>query len=362
MKIILAGGGTGGPTTPLLAVAESIKEQKPDAEFLFVGSKTGPERALVEAAGIRFIAISAGKFRRYFSIRNFFDIFATLAGYLQSRKIIREFKPDMIFSVGSFVAVPVCYAARKSKIKIIIHQQDATVGLSNKLVAPFADYITTAFEQTTKEFFSGTGFEKSPKVKTEWVGNPVRKEFLNSQIENKEFFRLKSDLPVLFITGGATGAQQINQAVEEVLPELIKAHEIIHLTGKGNRISFQDPNYHQYEFVTKEYPDAMKLADIVIARAGLSTLAELSALKKVSIIVPMPDSHQEDNASLVKQANAAVVLYKDEFTPETLNRVIVSLKFNPKRTELLSNNIGKLIPHDAAQKLARIIIDRIQNG
>ena len=217
MKIILAGGGTGGPATPLLAVASEIKKLEPGVEFLFIGTKTGPEQKLVEEAGIKFVSISAGKLRRYFSLQNIFDLFRVIRGYFQAKKIIREFKPDLIFSVGSFVAVPVCYAARRTKTKIVIHQQDARIGLANKLVAPFADYITTTFQETTKQFYTGSGFEQNPKVRTEWVGNPVRQEFLNNDISGKEFFHLNSELPVLLIFGGATGATQINEVVEGAL-------------------------------------------------------------------------------------------------------------------------------------------------
>ncbi|MBX4205235.1 MAG: undecaprenyldiphospho-muramoylpentapeptide beta-N-acetylglucosaminyltransferase [Candidatus Doudnabacteria bacterium] len=358
LKIILAGGGTGGPTSPLLAVASALTQMRPDAQFLFIGTLAGPERQLVEEAGIKFVPISAGKLRRYFSFSNAADFFRTLKGYFQAKKILREFQPDLVFSVGSFVAVPVIYAARKLKIKILIHQQDARIGLANKLTAPFAHCITTAFEKTAKEFYAGTGFEKNPKVRTEWVGNPVRREFLNNDTTGREFFQLHGDLPILLIFGGATGAEQINTVTYEALPELLKAHQIIHITGRGKRIDYRDPNYHQYEFLSKEMPVAMKVADIVVSRAGLSTIAELSALGKIAVLVPMPDSHQEENAQILKDANAAVVLSKDEFTAETFARVIVSLKFNQKRLELLQNNIRNIMPHDSAERIAKIIIEK----
>jgi UDP-N-acetylglucosamine--N-acetylmuramyl-(pentapeptide) pyrophosphoryl-undecaprenol N-acetylglucosamine transferase len=259
------------------------------------------------------------------------------------------------------VAVPVIFAARKLKVKILIHQQDARIGLANKITAPFASYITTAFRETAKEFYTGSGFEKKPQIRTEWVGNPVRKEFLNSDASGKEFFQLTSDLPILLIVGGATGAEQINHVVVEALPELLKAHQIIHVTGKGKHIEYSDPNYHQYEFLTHEMPVAMKIADIVVSRAGLSTIAELSALGKIAVIVPMPDSHQEENAAILKDTNSAVVLDKNEFNAETLARVIVSLKFNQKRLELLSANIKNLMPHDSAERIAKIITEKFSS-
>ncbi|HEX5429829.1 MAG TPA: UDP-N-acetylglucosamine--N-acetylmuramyl-(pentapeptide) pyrophosphoryl-undecaprenol N-acetylglucosamine transferase [Patescibacteria group bacterium] len=358
MKVILAGGGTGGPTIPLLAVAEQLKKIQRDAELLFIGAGKQDEQ-LLAGTGIKFVATPAGKWRRYFSLANVADMFRILHGYFAAKKILKQFQPNVVFTAGSFAGVPVCYAARNLKIPVLMHQQDARIGLANKLVAPFADYITTAFARTAKEFHTGTGFEAEPKIRTEWTGNPVREDFLNSDIKHsRDFFHLTSDLPILLIFGGATGAAQINEVVLSALPELLNAHQIIHITGAGKKIDFNDPNYHQYEFLGPEMPDAFKIADIVVARAGLSTIAELSALGKVSIIVPMPDSHQEDNAEILSRTNSAVVLTHHEFTPETLARVIVSLKFNVKRCELLSRNIAQLMPHDSATRIAKIILER----
>lgn len=347
MKIILAGGGTGGSATPLLAVAFELKKLKPDTEFLFVGTENGPEKQLVEQSEIKFVSIPSGKLRRYFSFKNLTDLIRIMRGYFAARKIITQFKPDLIFSAGSFVGVPVAWAARWAGVKVLIHQQDARIGLANKLVASFADYITTSFEKITSEL----------PPKTEWVGNPVRPGIFEPTV-SKDFFHLTSELPILLIFGGATGATQINDVLHDALPELVKAHQVIHITGRGKSIEFSDPNYHQYEFLGQEYFTAINIADIVVARAGLSTIAELSALGKIAVIVPMPDSHQEDNAAILKQTNSAVVLDKDEFNAETLARVIVSLKFNVKRLELLSGNMRKLMPHDSATRIAKIIIDR----
>jgi UDP-N-acetylglucosamine--N-acetylmuramyl-(pentapeptide) pyrophosphoryl-undecaprenol N-acetylglucosamine transferase len=181
-------------------------------------------------------------------------------------------------------------------------------------------------------------------------------------VAGREFFHLDSDLPILLIFGGGTGAAQINQVTQEALPELVKAHQVIHITGKGKTIKFENPNYHQYEFLGREMPHAMKLADIVVCRAGLSTIAELSALGKVAIVVPMPDSHQEDNAEILRETNSAVVLNKEEFTAEILARIIVSLKFNQARCNLLASSMSKLMPKDSAEKIAKIIMDKSHDG
>lgn len=365
MKIILAGGGTGGPVTPLLAVAEEVRKRAPETKFLFVGTKKGPDKLLVEKTGMPFKSIPAAKFRRYFSPRNFFDIFVFAAGFFKSLAVLRTFRPDAIFSVGGFVAVPLSWAGRLYGCKILIHQQDSRVGLANKLISPVASKITTAFNDTVAKFYSGSGlFAGGTKEdRVEWTGNPVRKEFFDPEIKHREFFRLSGDLPVLLVFGGGTGADQLNTMLSELLPGLVMSNQIIHITGRGkNSIAFKHPNYHPYEFLTDEMASAMKLSDIVICRAGLSTISELAALEKVAIVIPIPDSHQEENAQILREAHAAVVVEKHEFDPETVGRIINSLRFNIARQQMLKRNIGKLMPKDAAARIAAIIIKAIKNG
>lgn len=355
MKIIISGGGTGGPVTPLLAVAAELKKLDPSVRLLFVGTSKGPEKQLSFEAGIDFVSIPSAKFRRYFSLKNVTDVLNLVRAFFKSLGVIKHFQPDLVFSVGGFVSVPMAWAAKMRKVKVIIHQQDAQAGLANKLIAPFADLVTTTFEASTKEFLSGWHAGKDFKRQVVCTGNPVRAEFFDRNVVTTEFSRLHKELPVLLIFGGASGASQINTVVLAAMSELVKSHQVIHITGAGNTNEFQDPNYHQYEFLGKEMPAAMKLADIVVCRAGLSTLAELSVLGKVAVIVPMPGSHQEANAEIIRERSAAVVLGKNEFDPENLVRVINSLKFNPKRNELLRKNIFEIMPHDAAARIAQLI-------
>jgi UDP-N-acetylglucosamine--N-acetylmuramyl-(pentapeptide) pyrophosphoryl-undecaprenol N-acetylglucosamine transferase len=358
MKILLAGGGSGGPVSPVLAVALEIKKLHPKTEFLFIGTKKGPEKQMVENLEIPFKAIYAAKFRRYFSFANLTIPFTLTIGFIQAFRIVREFKPDMIFSAGGYVAVPVAWAGKIFGAKIIIHQQDARIGLANKLIAPFADAITTAFEQTSKQFYSGSGLFNSSWHTAAWVGNPVRADIASSPIDAKKHFNLHEELPILLVLGGATGSAQINKLIEEILPELVTAHQVVHQTGKGkNNITFKHRNYHSFEIIPyHEYAAILKLAHLVIARAGLSTIAELSALHKPALIIPMPNTHQEENAKILLDSHSAVVLTGLEVTPENLARVIQSLKFNQKRVDMLSHNIGQVIPKDAATRIAKIII------
>ncbi|MBX4188277.1 MAG: UDP-N-acetylglucosamine--N-acetylmuramyl-(pentapeptide) pyrophosphoryl-undecaprenol N-acetylglucosamine transferase [Candidatus Doudnabacteria bacterium] len=362
-RIILIGGGSGGPVAPLLAVASELKKIDSSIEFLFVGTKQGPERQLVENVGIRFISIPAAKFRRYFSLSNFTDIFVFIYSLWRARKIIEEFKPNLVFGAGGYVALPISWMGWLAKSKVVLHQQDARIGLANRLISPVADLITTAFEKTSKDFSSGSGLGKKPlKPSAQWVGNPVRQEFftpLNPDAKKK--FSLDDFLPVLLVTGGGTGSTQINDVVSESLPELVNTHQVIHVTGAGkNNSTFKHRNYHPYEFLTADFPDAMKLADVVIARAGLSTISELSVLGKISVIVPMHESHQEDNADILRDRAAAVVLDKSEFSAQDLPRIVKSLKFNVGRQKLLSENIRNLMPHNAAERIAQLISETLK--
>ncbi len=363
LKILLSGGGSGGPVSPVLAVALEIKKINAKAEFLFVGTKNGPEKQMVEDVNIPFKSIPAAKLRRYISFSNLFIPITLTRGFLQALRIVREFKPDVVFSAGGYVAVPVAWAAKLHGAKIVIHQQDARIGLANKLIAPFADQITTAFEQTSKEFYSGSGmFNKGWKTAT-WVGNPVRSDILSSNVDAKKYFNLHDELPILLVLGGATGSAQINSLIEQILPDLVMAHQVVHQTGKGkNTIQFKHRNYHPFEIIPyNEYAAILKLSHLVIARAGLSTIAELSALEKAAIIIPMPRTHQEENAKILLDSHSAVVLTGMEVTAPGLARVIQSLKFNQKRIDMLTSNIGKLLPMDATTRLAKIILKAKQN-
>jgi UDP-N-acetylglucosamine--N-acetylmuramyl-(pentapeptide) pyrophosphoryl-undecaprenol N-acetylglucosamine transferase len=359
MKIIIAAGGTGGSVNPALAVAEEIKKLKPRAEILFVGTKTGPEKGIVSAVGLDFAHVPSAKLRRYFSINNLCDFFKFFAGIIKSFFIIKRFQPDVIFGTGSFVQVPLCWVGKLFKAKIVIHQQDSRIGLANKLVSFIADSITTAFEYTSKEFYSGSGFmTKKWNPRALWVGNPIRASILSKQLDFKDFFGLNSDLPVLFVFGGSTGAEQINQFIFEIAPKLVKSFQVVHMAGKGKSISlFQNSNYHVFDFLPfPQYSYIMQKAHIVVSRAGLSTITELSSLRKCSIIIPMPYSHQEDNATMMQLMGAAIVLFRNHATAQNLERIIFKLNFDPDTQKALKKNIQTVNRPEAAKTLAGIII------
>lgn len=357
MKILLAGGGSGGSVSPILAVAQQIKNIRPKTEFLFIGTRRGPERPMVERAGIKFLTIPAARWRRFFSLKNILSPLVFVAGLVCAWRIVSKFRPDVVFSAGGFVAVPVAWVGKFFGARIVIHQQDACKGLANKLIGPVASEITTAFETTSKEFFSGSGLigKLQPAI---WVGNPVREDLLKKNPKIVLPFKLHANLPVLLVLGGATGALQINNLIAEILPRLVKIFQVIHQTGQGKKLSnFSDANYHPIEFLPfDQYAYLLQLSDIVVCRAGLSTIAELSALGKVAVVLPMPYTHQEDNAAILKFTKSALVMIRDQATAENLLKVLNTIKFDPVLVQQLKSNIVGLMPADAAMKLAEIVI------
>jgi UDP-N-acetylglucosamine--N-acetylmuramyl-(pentapeptide) pyrophosphoryl-undecaprenol N-acetylglucosamine transferase len=360
VKILLTGGGSGGSVSPLLAVAEAIKKEQPHAKFLFVGGKIGPEQKMAAAAGLDFVSIPAGKFRRYFSLKNFVSPFFTIAGFFEAKKIIKDFKPDAVFGTGSFVQVPVVWAAYFAGIPVILHQQDIVPSLANKLCQIPAGKITVTFEKSLTDFQNGVGlFYKKLKDKVVLTGNPFRKDLANfTKADGEKFFNLKKELPTLLVLGGGTGSEALNKVIITALPELTKFIQVIHIAGSGKSLSEVRPNYFPMEF-TASMGEAYAAADIVLSRCGLSTLTELSNLKKVSILVPMPKSHQQLNAWLMHSLGAAIVIEQSLLTARVLNKVVRDLLFNLSVQKTLSSQISKIMPRNSDEKIAKIIIKEI---
>jgi len=353
-RIILSGGGTGGSVSPLLAVAEEIKKKNPKTQFLFIGTKKGvPEKELAQMRHFPYQGIFSGKLRRYFSFKNIIDPFFIFLGFIQSFFILLKFKPKAIFSAGSFVAVPLSLAARILRIPVYIHQQDIVPGLANKIITPLAEKITISFKKSLNDF---------PKDKTIFTGNPVRSSILLGDKKRAiKRFNLKQKLSTLLIMGGGTGAKKINELIFKIIPELAEFCQIIHITGKNKQKELKQENlilnrYHQIDFLTRELPDVYQIADLVVSRAGLGSLTELSALGKPSIIIPIPNSHQEINASYFKEQESIVVLEQKEITSELLLKTIKELIENQKELKRLEKNILKMSNKKASEKIAEIIL------
>ena len=343
-KILLTGGGTAGSVSPLLAIAQDLRV-KGGFEFIFVGTKKGIEKQMVREAGLAYRAILAGKLRRYFSWQNFLDICKIKLGFWQAFFLILQEKPDLILSAGSFVAVPVVWAGWLLRVPVLIHQQDVRPGLANKLMVPFARVITVTFEKSLADYGK----------KAIWTGNPVRQ---SSVKEKGNRFNLKNNLPVVFVVGGGTGAEGINKLVMEGLDNLLVFCQIIHSTGKGKMIARRHENYYPIEFLNAgEMAEAIAAADLVVSRAGLGALTEISAAGKPAIIIPMPDSHQEDNAAILLEKNAAVVLNQKILTADEFVVAVKVLLDNAAEREKLGKNIGLLFKKGANEKIVSLIKD-----
>ncbi|MFA5994961.1 MAG: UDP-N-acetylglucosamine--N-acetylmuramyl-(pentapeptide) pyrophosphoryl-undecaprenol N-acetylglucosamine transferase [Patescibacteria group bacterium] len=328
--IFLVGGGTAGSVMPLLAVAEHLV----DAKIYFVGTKTGVERMLV---GERFtyLTVPAGKFRRYFSWRNFIDIIFIKLAFFKALYLILKYKPQVIISAGSFIAPPVVWAGWCCGVKIVVHQQDLQVSLTTRLTAPFAMALTKAFNDISLRG-------------AEWIGNPVR-----DLTPTTNYFKLDQNYPTVFIVGGGTGAQAINDLVSADLCDIAN---VIHVTGKNKtHPNIQHTRYHAFELLTSEYAEALHKADIVVARAGLGTISELALLGKPAIIIPIPHSHQEYNAEYLKKRQVAIILSQAGLTAQLLTKTIQNLLNNTVLQQQLSQNIKSLVKPNAARLLAEII-------
>jgi UDP-N-acetylglucosamine--N-acetylmuramyl-(pentapeptide) pyrophosphoryl-undecaprenol N-acetylglucosamine transferase len=364
MKILLVGGGTGGSVTPLLAVKDEILKLQPKAQFIFFGTH-GPEKPLVEKLGLPFYIIPAGKLRRYFSLANLISPFLMFAGFCKAFYLLRKLRPNVMFAAGSFVSVPVAYAAYFSGIRIVIHQQDVIPSLSNKLVAPVAERITTALDISEKDFASGSGLFRLARKKRHKVvvtGNPVRSEIFKGDRKIAfKIFDLEPSLPTLLVLGGSSGAFKLNQILDETVLQLVNYFQIIHITGKNKvRTTVHHPRYHVYEFLTDQMPHALAVADIVLCRAGMQTLSEIAALKKISVIVPMPDSHQIYNAYYFYRRQAAIYAPERVLTADTLVENLRKLLFDQETQVTMKNNLAKITTKDAGQKIAEIIIHNEQ--
>ena len=319
-KIILTGGGTAGHVIPNLALLPSLKDA--GFEVHYIGSHDGIERGLVEAAGLPYYGISSGKLRRYFDMKNFTDVFRIVKGFGDSLKIIRRIKPDIIFSKGGFVVVPVIAASKVLGVKSVIHESDITPGLANKLVMPFAAKVCVSFPETLAHV---------PKEKSVLTGTPIRAALLNGNRLNglRHAGFEPNGKPILLVTGGSQGAAAINSCVRENLPELLKNFRIIHLCGKNHLSKIQQPGYAEFEYLSDAMPDVMAAADIVISRAGANTIFELLALKKPNLLIPLPKGKSRGdqilNAASFSKQGFSAVLPEEEMTPERLMQEVTSL-------------------------------------
>ena len=323
-RIVLTGGGTAGHVTPNIALLPRLKDL--DYEVFYMGSYDGIEKKLNEDFDIPYYGIATGKFRRYFDPKNFSDPFRVVKGMREARKYLKEIKPDVLFSKGGFVSVPVVRAASSLGIPCIIHESDMTPGLANKLCIPVAKKVCCNFPET---------LEMLPAKKAVLTGSPIRQEL--SQGDKKAAYELcgfDSSKPVIMVVGGSLGSAAINQAVRDILPDLLKDFQVVHLCGKEkvDNLLLTTKGYKQFEYVRSEMKDIFAMADIVISRAGANAISELLSLKKPNILIPLPASSSRGdqilNAKSFESQGFSIVIDEDDLTKKLLLEKVQELYFN----------------------------------
>ena len=333
--IILTGGGTAGHVTPNIALIPALQEK--GYKISYIGSYNGIEKQLIEELGIPYYGIASGKLRRYFDLKNFSDPFRVIKGYFQAKSLMKKLKPDVVFSKGGFVTVPVVIAAGKRHIPAIIHESDMTPGLANKLCLSSATKVCCNFPETVNNL---------PKDKAVLTGTPIRQELLHGNKEHaRAYCGFTSDKPVLLVIGGSLGAASVNENVRKILPELLKEFQVIHICGKGKTDeSIQLTGYVQYEYVQEQLPDMFALADVVISRAGANAICELAALSKPNLLIPLSAKASRGdqilNARSFERQGYSMVMEEEEITEASLLEAIRKL-YQERNKYIAAMSAGK---------------------
>ncbi len=347
-RIVLTGGGTAGHVTPNIALIPGLKELGYDIHY--IGSYNGIEKNLIEKFDIPYHGISSGKLRRYFSMQNFTDPFRVLKGFGEAKKLLKTLKPDVIFSKGGFVSVPVVVAGKQCRIPTIIHESDMTPGLANKLAIPSATKVCCNFPETLIHL---------PKEKAVLTGSPIRQELLaGSRDAALSFCNLKGDKPVILIIGGSLGSVVVNDAVRSILPKLLLNFHVVHICGK-NKIDESlktCEGYVQFEYIQDELKDLFALSDIVISRAGANAICELLALHKPTLLIPLSAKASRGdqilNARSFERQGYSVVLEEEELTSSKLLSAVQTLY--DKRDAYIAA-MKQSSQHDSIQTILKLI-------
>jgi UDP-N-acetylglucosamine--N-acetylmuramyl-(pentapeptide) pyrophosphoryl-undecaprenol N-acetylglucosamine transferase len=323
-KLVLTGGGTAGHVMPHLAMLDLYRRNNIQVEY--IGS-SGVEKSLIEQAGVPFHVIRTGKLRRYFSLKNFFDIFNIFLGTLQSFLILIRIRPDAIFSKGGFVSVPICVAGWFLRIPVVSHESDYTPGLATRIISHFASKILCTFDDT-KKFFN-------PKVPCESVGTPIRAQLkMGKRDKGLRYCGLDShdtSRKILMIIGGTQGAQRINDAVVAAIEMLLKKFQIIHICGKSKLTGLTKDGYFACEFAGLELADMIACADLVLSRAGANTIFELLSVNKPMLLIPLEIGSRGDqvhNANYFKAKGWAEVLSETQLESTSLLKCLEEVERN----------------------------------
>ena len=347
-KIVLTGGGTAGHVTPNIALLPSL--QAAGYEITYMGSYDGIEKKLVEDFDLPYVGIATGKFRRYLDLKNLTDPFRVIKGFGEARKFLKEYKPDVVFSKGGFVSVPVVRAAASLGIPCIIHESDMTPGLANKLCIPVAKKVCCNFPET---------YDMLPEEKAVLTGSPIRAELTQgNKIAGLDLCGFTANKPVIMVMGGSLGAANVNKAVREALPQLLEKFQIVHLCGKGklDESLVNTPGYKQFEYIKTELKDLFAMTDLVISRAGANAICELLALHKPNILIPLPAASSRGdqilNAKSFEAQGFSIVVEEEVLTTELLvEKVNALFESRQEYMETMSNS-GQM---DSIQTIMQLI-------
>ena len=346
-KIVLTGGGTAGHVTPHLALLPHLLKEGYDVHY--IGTEEGIEHRMMTLPGVTYHSVKSGKLRRYHDWKNFTDPFRVIAGAFQSARLMGRLKPDVCFSKGGFVSVPVVIGAWLHRVPTLCHESDLTPGLANKICAKFARRVATTFPECAKAL-GGKGV---------CVGTPLRPElFQGNREKGLALCGLSGSKPVLVMMGGSSGAQRVNEALRKALPRLLEDMDVVHLTGKGNLDESLAalPGYTQFEFLSDELPDVLACADLILSRAGSNAICEFQALKKPMLLVPYPKGASRGdqilNAESFRKRGLCHVLLQENMTPDTLTEAIHAL-MRDKAT--LEKNLAAAPPADGTEPVLRLI-------
>lgn len=357
MRVIVSAGGTGGHIYPALAIINKIKEEEPDSEFLYIGTKNRMEKDIVPTYGIKYKGIEVSGFKRKLTLDNI----KTITSYLKARKeclkIIEKFKPDVVIGTGGYVTGPVIWAAKKLKKKTFIHEQNSVVGLANKYLSRYADRIGVCFESAKNSF---------PKEKVYLTGNPCSDKAINAKKVNIEDYGLSKDKKTVLIVMGSLGSKTINEKIISFIDSFRnKDYQVLFVVGKNyleqNKKIVLPSNVKLVSYV-ENLPGLMKSVDVMISRAGASTISEITAVGIPTIFIPSPyvtNNHQYKNAMDLVNRKAALIIEEKDLTKEVLFKQIDRVLKNEKNYETLKNNVGKLSVKDSSGKIYELLKDLI---
>ena len=352
-KIIMTGGGSAGHVTPNLALLPYLKKE--GFEIKYIGGKNGIEKGIIEEAGIPFYGVSTGKLRRYFDLKNFTDPFKVIAGIGQCYKIIKKEKPDIVFSKGGFVAVPVVLAAYLNKVPVVSHESDITPGLANKLIIPYCSKLCITFPEALKHV---------KQEKAILTGTPIREElFKGKREECLKITGFRGNKPILLIIGGSLGSKVLNDAVRNNLKDIISDFDIIHLCGKGNleRKLTDKAGYKQYEYVSEEMSHFLMGCDLVISRAGANSIFEILSLKKPNILIPLSQKASRGdqilNAKSFEKKGYSYVIFEENFTAEILKEAILTVQ-RERKTYISAMEKSEM--KNGSENILKVLLDNIR--